>query len=323
MENYPTLEQIKKARERLGTLIQETPAHLWSDPRLTELVGKDTEVFVKLELLQVTGTFKPRGALNVMLNLSPSKLKQGVTAVSAGNHAIATAYAAKALGTSAKVVMTKSANPLRMKMSRDLGAEIELADSPLEAFARAKQIEEEEGRSFIHPFEGPLTLQGTGTAGLEFTSQVPELDAMILPIGGGGLCGGFASALKQVWPDIKIYGVEPEGANAMFQSFQQGKPVTLDRTQTIADSLAPPKAEPYTYSVCRMFVDEIVLVDDEQLKEAMRLLFQGMKLAVEPAGAATTAGLLGPLKEKVKGKKVGIIVCGSNIDIEDFHNLVS
>jgi len=109
MENYPTLEQIKKARERLGTLIQKTPAHLWTDPWLTELVGKDTEVFVKLELLQVTGTFKPRGALNVMLNLSPSKLKQGVTAVSAGNHAIATAYAAKALGTSAKVVMTKTA----------------------------------------------------------------------------------------------------------------------------------------------------------------------------------------------------------------------
>ncbi len=108
----------------------------------------------------------------------------------------------------------------------------------------------------------------------------------------------------------------------MFQSFQQGKPVTLDRTQTIADSLAPPMAEPYTYSVCRKFVDEIVLVGDEQLKEAMRLMFQGMKLAVEPAGAAATAGILGPLKEKVRGKKVGIIVCGTNIDIKDFHTLV-
>ena len=177
MKKFPTLEEIKKTRERLGTLIQETPAHLWTDPRLTEQVGKGTEVFVKLELFQVTGTFKPRGALNVMLNLSPSQLKQGVTAVSAGNHAIATAYAAKALGTSAKVVMPKTANPLRMKLSRDLGAEIELAESPLEAFARVKQIEEEEGRSFIHPFEGPLTLQGTGTAGWEFTRQVPELDA--------------------------------------------------------------------------------------------------------------------------------------------------
>ena len=257
-----------------------------------------------------------------MLNLTPAQLRRGVTAVSAGNHAIATAYAAKALGTSAKVVMPTNANALRMKLSRDLGAEIELAGSPLEAFARAKQIEEEEGRSFIHPFEGPLTLQGTGTAGWEFTRQTPELDAMVLPIGGGGLCGGFAAALKQVWPDIKIYGVEPEGANAMFQSFQQGQPVTLDRIQTIADSLAPPKTEPYTYSVCRRFVDEIVLVDDGQLKEAMRHLFHGLKLAVEPAGAASTAGILGPLKEKVRGKKVGVIVCGSNIDIKDFHNLI-
>ena len=109
----------------------------------------------------------------------------------------------------------------------------------------------------------------------------------------------------------------------MVQSFKKGQPVTLDRIQTIADSLAPPKAEPYTYNVCRQFVDEIVLVDDGQLKEAMRYLFYGMKLAVEPAGAATTAGLLGPLKERVRGKKVGIIVCGTNIDIEDFHNLVS
>jgi len=323
MDAYPTLEQIRKTKERLGSLIQETPAHHWRDPWLSKQLGENTEVFVKLELLQVTGTFKPRGALNVMLNLSSSQLKRGVTAVSAGNHAIATAYAAKTLGTTAKVVMPKSANPLRMKLSKEMGAKLELAESPLEAFDRVKQIEKEEGRVFIHPFEGPLTLQGTGTAGFEFSKQVPRLDAMILPIGGGGLCGGFAAALKQIWPKIKIYGVEPEGANSMFQSFQLGKPVTLDYIQTIADSLAPPKAEPYTYSVCTKFVDEIVLIDDRQLKDAMRHLFYGLKLAVEPAGAATTAGLLGPLKEKIKGNRTGIIVCGTNIDIKDFHSLIS
>ncbi len=146
---------------------------------------------------------------------------------------------------------------------------------------------------------------------------------MILPIGGGGLCGGFGAALKQIWPDIKIYGVEPEGANSMYLSFQQGKPVTLDQIDTIADSLAPPKAEPYTFSVCRRFVDDIVLVSNDQLKAAMRHLFYGLKLAVEPAGAAATAGLLGPLKEKIKGQRVGIIACGTNIDIEDFYRLVS
>ena len=323
MANYPTLEQIKHTRERLGTLIQETPAHHWRDPELLEQVGKGTEVFIKLELFQVTGTFKPRGALNVIMNLNPSQLKQGVTAVSAGNHAIATAYAAKVMGTSAKVVMPKTANSYRVKLSKALGAEIELTESPHEAFDRAKQIEKEEGRSFIHPFEGPLTLQGTGTAGLEFIEQVPKLDAMILPIGGGGLCGGFAAALKQVYPGIKVYGVEPEGANVMFKSFESGRTVTLDYIKTIADSLAPPKTEPYTYSICRKFVDEIVLISDKQLKEAMRHLFYGIKLAVEPACAATTAGLLGPLKEKIKGKKVGIIACGTNIDIKDFHNLIS
>ena len=323
MDDYPTLQQIKQAKDRLGSLVIETPATPWRDARLAELIGGDTEVFVKLELFQVTGTFKPRGALNVMLHLEKPQLERGVTAVSAGNHAIATAYAAKVLGTTAKVVMPKNANALRMKLSRELGAEIVLADNPHDAFARVRQIEQEEGRTFIHPFEGPLTLQGTGTAGLEFVNQVPRLDAMILPIGGGGLCAGFGAALKQSWPDVKIYGVEPEGAPSMSLSFEQGKPATLDGIDTIADSLAPPKAEPYTFSVCRRFVDDIVRVSDQQLKAAMRHVFYGLKLAVEPAGAAATAGLLGPLKENVKGQRVGIIVCGTNIDLDDFHRLVS
>jgi threonine dehydratase len=323
MGHEPTLAQIRDARKALGSLIVETPSHHWRDLRLTERLGHDTEIFVKLELLQITGTFKPRGALNVMLNLTKQQLSAGVTAVSAGNHAIAVAYGAKALGTSAKIVMPKNANRLRMQLSRDLGAEIVLADNPHDAFSRVEKIKQEEGRAFIHPFEGPLTVQGTGTAGLEFTKQVPQLDAMILPIGGGGLCAGFAAALKQTWPEIKIYGVEPAGANSMHQSFQQGRTITLEKIDTIADSLAPPKAEPYTYDICRRYVDQIVLVDDDQLKIAMRHLFHELKLAVEPAGSATTAGLLGPLKEKIKGKKVGIIVCGSNITTDNFNALVA
>ncbi|MGV7222025.1 MAG: threonine ammonia-lyase [Nitrospinales bacterium] len=323
MSDGPSLAQIRDARKALGSLIVETPSHHWRDLRLTERLGRNTEIFVKLELLQITGTFKPRGALNVMLNLSKKQLSEGVTAVSAGNHSIAVAYGAKALNTSAKIVMPKNANPLRMQLSRDLGAEIVLADNPHDAFSRVEKIKKDEGRTFIHPFEGPLTVQGTGTAGLEFTQQVPCLDAMILPIGGGGLCAGFAAALKQTWPEIKIYGIEPQGANSMYQSFQKSRPITLEKIDTIADSLAPPMAEPYTYSICRRYVDEIVLVDDDQLKSAMRHLFHELKLAVEPAGAATTAGLLGSLKDKVKNKKVGIIVCGSNIEPDNFHDLIS
>ena len=317
----PSLEDIEAARKRLGSSIVETPTQPWQDAEILRPLGADTQVFVKLELFQVTGTFKPRGALNVMLQLDADRLRRGVTTVSAGNHAIATAYAAGQLGTSAKVVMPKNANALRMRRARALGAEIELAENPYDAFERVRNIEKEEGRTFIHPFEGPLTLAGTGTAGLELTRQVPPLDCMILPIGGGGLCGGMAAALKQSWPDIRIYGVEPEGANSMYLSFEQARPVTLTRIDTIADSLAPPKAEPYTYSVCRRFVDEIVLVSDDALKTAMRHLFYGMKLAVEPAGAAAAAGLLGPLREKVRGKKVGIIACGANIEMADFFRL--
>ena len=323
MSYYPTLYQIKETKNRLASLIVETPGQPWCDQRLFERIGKGTEVFVKLELFQVTGSFKPRGALNVMLNLKRDALTRGVTTVSAGNHAIATAYAAKILGTTVKVVMPKNSNVLRVNMAKNLGAEIIFTDGSLEAFSRSHQIQRDEGRAFIHPFEGLLTLQGTGTSGLEFIQQVPELEVMILPVGGGGLCAGFAAALKQTWPNIKIYGVEPEGADSMYRSFQKGKPVTLEQINTIADSLAPPKTEPQTFNVCRRFVDEIVRVSDKQLKDAMRELFYGMKLVVEPAGAASTAGLLGPLREKIKGKKVGLIVCGANIEIDDFYGLIS
>ncbi len=323
MPDYPTLKEIEAARERLRPHIVETPTQPWPDSAWAKTHGAGTEVYVKLELLQVTGTFKPRGALNNMLHLTPDELKRGVTAVSAGNHAIATAYAAQVLGSTAKVVMPKNANPLRMARARELGADIVLADNPHDAFAKVEAIERTEGRRFIHPFEGPRTLAGTATAGLEMTRQAPRLDCMVLPIGGGGLCGGFSSALTQVWPGIKIYGVEPDGAACMSESFRAGKPVTLSRIDTIADSLAPPRAEPYTYAVCRRFVEDIVRVSDAELKAAMRHLFHGMKLAVEPAGAAAAAGLLGPLKERVRGKKVGLIACGANIDIADFCKLVS
>ncbi len=321
MPDYPTLEEIEAARERLAPFIVETPTQRWTDPDGSEALG--AEVHVKLELFQVTGTFKPRGALNNMLHLTQQELKRGVTAVSAGNHAIATAYAAKVLGSSAKVVMPKNANPLRKQRARALGADIVEADDSHDAFAKVEAIERNEGRRFVHPFEGPMTLAGTATAGLEMTRQAPKLDCMILPIGGGGLCGGFAAALKQVWPGIRVYGVEPQGAACMSESFQAGKPVALTRIDTIADSLAPPRAEPYTYAVCRRFVDDIVTVGDAELKVAMRRLFYGMKLAVEPAGAAAAAGLLGPLQDRVRGKKVGIIACGANIGLADFCGLVA
>lgn len=323
MHKELSLDAVAATRERLGDRVITTPALNWKGSELSAAIGDDIDVFVKLELFQRTGTFKPRGAMNVMMQLSPEQLQKGITAVSAGNHAIAAAYCAQQVGTSAKIFMPKVAKPLRVKRAQEYGADIIFCDTQSEMFVLAEKAQEEEGRTFVHPFEGPLTVQGTATAGLEFSQQVPQLDAMILPIGGGGLCAGFSAALKQVWPAIKIYGVEPEGSNTMSLSFANGAPVRKEDVKSIADSLSPPMAEPYTFSVCQQYVDEIVLVSDQALREAMKVIFYDLKLAVEPAGAATTAALCGPLKERLAGQRVGVITCGSNIGIDDFYQLVS
>ena len=207
----PTLEAIRVTRARLGERVVTTPVRLWQDGALSRVVGPQTSVFLKEELFQRTGSFKPRGALAVMLDLSPEELVRGVTAVSAGNHALAVAYAAAVLGTTAKVVMPKSANPFRVEGCRALGATVELVDDVHQAFARVKEIEAAEGRTFVHPFEGPKTALGTATLGLELVEQVEGLDAVIVPIGGGGLCAGVAAAVKLASPRTLVFGVEPEG----------------------------------------------------------------------------------------------------------------
>src|SRR5919199_4810978 len=189
----PTLERIRAARERLGDCIATTPLWPWRGDAIEHAAGSTTQVLLKLELFQHAGSFKPRGALCAMMDLSQDALRHGVTAVSAGNHAMAVGYAARALGTSAKVVMPRNANPARVQGCREYGAQVELVDDVHRAFARVREIEEQEGRTFVHPFEGPLTALGTATLGLEVCAQAPGLDAVIIPIGGGGLCAGVAS----------------------------------------------------------------------------------------------------------------------------------
>ncbi|MBA4758913.1 threonine/serine dehydratase [Sphingosinicella sp.] len=313
-----TIDAIRDARAALGTRIVTTPTLDWEADELRDRLGPDTRVNLKLELFQRTGTFKPRGALTVMMALSEAQRARGVTAVSAGNHAIATAYAARTLGISARVVMMPTANPARIERCRRLGAEVEIAADGAAAFERAKQIEAEEGRVFVHPFEGPLTALGTATIGLEWASQTEPLDVLICPIGGGGLCGGLATAIRLLMPDCRVFGVEPEGADNMYRSFAQGAPATNAKIATIADSLGPPYSLPYSFRLCREAVEEIVLVSDDALRAGMDLLFREARLAVEPAAAAATAALMGPLAERVRGKRVGVIVCGANIDIAGF-----
>jgi threonine dehydratase len=231
---------------------------------------------------------------------------------------MAVGYAARVLGTTAKVVMPKKANPFRVQACRDLGAEVELTEDVHQAFARVKEIEEREGRTFVHPFEGPLTARGTGTLGLEILDQVPDLDAVIVPIGGGGLAAGVAAAVKQARPQCQVFGVEPEGADTMHRSFALGSPQAIAEVRTIADSLGAPHAAPYSFALCRRYLDDLVMVDDEALRGALRLLFASAKLAVEPAGAAATAALCGPLRDRLRGRRVAVMVCGANIDARSF-----
>ena len=189
-------------------------------------------------------------------------------------------------------------------------------------FAMVERIAAEEGRTFIHPFEGRTTALGTATLGLELCEQLPGLQAVIVPIGGGGLCAGVASAVKLLAPQCEVIGVEPFGADSMYRSFAAGEPRSIERVATIADSLGAPYALPISFEYCRRNVDELVRVSDDELRSAMRFLLRNAKLAVEPAGAATTAALLGPARERLRGKRVAAIVCGSNIDEATYAKLI-
>ena len=314
----PDLAAMEAARETLGDLIDETPVQRWRAATVSDALGPESDVFLKLELFQRTGTFKARGALLSAMALDDAARARGVTAVSAGNHAIAVAFAAHSVGTTAKVVMMEGADPFRVAQVRRYGAELVLVPDVHAAFETVRAIEGEEGRTMIHPFEGRTIACGTATVGLELARQVPALDAVIVPVGGGGLCAGVSCAIKAVQPDCRVYGVEPEGADTMHRSFAAGAPQPIERVKTIADSLGAPFALPYSFGLCRRYVDELVKIDDEAMRRAMGLLFAEMKLAVEPAGAAATAALLGPLAGQLRGRRAAVIVCGTNIDAKKF-----
>lgn len=313
----PDIEEIQALRDQLASQVIETPVIQCA--AIEDVLGKNTQVFAKLEFLQRTGTFKARGALATLHELTPDQLEAGVTAVSAGNHAIATAFAAEALETTAKVVMTRTANPSRIEACQSYGAEVVLADDVHQAFEVAERIQNEEGRYFVHPFEGQSIAKGTGTVGLEICEQCDDFDAVIVPVGGGGLIGGIANVIKRLRPAVEVIGVEPAGADSMHKSLAHGEPMTIETVQTIADSLGAPFALPYSFGLCQLHVDRLTLVDDTQLRKAMGFLFNAMKIAVEPACAASTAALLGPLRKSLLGKRVVLVMCGSNIDWATFE----
>jgi threonine dehydratase len=317
-----TLADIRAARALFGDRIRTTPVQPLAGPAVEAALPPGTRVTLKLELFQHTGSFKARGALVNTLSLTAAERSRGICAISAGNHAIAAAFAARAVGTSAKIVMKEGANPFRVAECRRYGGEIVFEPEFQAAFRKVEEIREKEGRTLVHPFEGLRTAMGTGTLGLEFIEQAQDLEAVIVPIGGGGLAAGLSTAIRQAKPDCRIYGVEPFGADSMFRSFAAGSPQSLEKIETIADSLGAPYALPISYALCRASIDEIVRIDDREMVAAMRFLLENARLSVEPAGAASTAALLGPLRERLAGRRVGLIVCGSNIAAEAYAHLI-
>jgi threonine dehydratase len=316
-----TVSDARATAGMIGPHILTTPVVKWAGQKLRSKIPSSMSVVSKLEMFQYSGTFKARGALSNILRLDDVARKRGVTAMSAGNHAVAVAYAASATEVDAKLVMQSSANPSRVEMARAFGAEILFAEDGPSGFAMAEEIAKAERRTFIHPFDGRNTALGTATLGLEFFDQAGPVDLMVIAVGGGGLAAGIATVTKQLNPDCYIVGVEPEGASSMVQSFASGRAENIGVPNTIADSLAPPMTLPYPFELCRSNIDELCVVTDDELRSAMRLIFDDMKLAVEPACAATTAALLN-LAKNFAGKRVGLVFCGSNIDWSSFSTLV-
>jgi threonine ammonia-lyase medium form len=308
----PTLHDIEEARERIAGKVHRTP--MLTSRTLGERLG--VEIYIKAELFQKTGSFKARGAYNNIAQLSDDEKARGIITVSSGNHAGATAWAAQAAGVPATVVMAESASPVKVAACRGYGANVVLhGATATEAFAEMYRLREERNLTFIHPFDSDRTLAGTGTIGLEILEDVPDVDTVVAGIGGGGLIGGVATAIGLAKPSARVIGVEPTGADAMTRSLAAGQVVHLDHVETIADGLAPPFVGELPLMAVQRYVEQVVTLTDDEIKEGMRFLIERCKLVVEPAGAAATAAILLGKVPLRPGEKVVLIVSGGNIDI--------
>ena len=266
-------------------------------------------VFLKAELFQRTGSFKPRGVLNSLSRLSDEERRAGVIAASAGNHAQAVAYCAALEGIDALLVMWKTASPAKIAATRGYGAEVDLeAESPAVVFDRLEELRAKTGRTFIHPFDGPHTIAGQGTVGVEIAEDVPGVDVVVIPVGGGGLIAGIATAL----PDVRVVGVEPRISNALTAALAAGKAVPVD-ARSIADGLNAPFAGELPLRIAHERGIEVVMVEEEEIEAAMRFLYERAKLACEPAGAVAVAALVSGKVPADESQTVVCVVTGGNV----------
>ena len=306
-----TLQDVQAARERLGRAIYHTPCPV--SLTLSKLCGCHT--YFKLENLQMTGSFKERGALNRLLQLSDAEKRAGVVAASAGNHAQGVAHHATRLGIRSVIVMPKQTPLIKVSNTRDLGGEVILHGANYdEALALARQLAKEQGFTFVHAFDDDAVIAGQGTIGLELLEEEARFDAVVVPIGGGGLISGLAVAMKTLQPDIRIIGVEPEHAASMRAAMLAGQPTEISIEPTIADGLAVKRAGTRTLEVVQHYVDEVVSVSEEEIASAILKLLEIEKTVVEGAGAASLAAVLFHKVSGLEEKNVAIVVCGGNID---------
>jgi threonine dehydratase len=307
----PTLDDIRAAADTIEGRVHHTP--VLSSATLSQRLG--APVWLKAELLQRTGSFKVRGAFTRLSALTAEERQRGVIGVSAGNHAQALALAAHELGTSALVLMPPDASAAKVAATRGYGGQVDL-DSPDAAtmFARMHELAETSGRVIVHPFDDPVVQAGQGTVGLELAEQLPSLDTVVVPIGGGGLITGIAAAVKALAPGTRVIGVEPELAPSVSQALDAGEPVAVALGDTIADALKAPATGPNALEGVRAGVDDVVLVSEQELIEGLRFLYGRAKLACEAGAAAGVAALLASRIDVTGSGGVAVVVSGGNID---------
>lgn len=311
MQQTPlTLEIIRESAQRLRGRVRRTPL-LRARPAVSP-VPTDAELWLKLETLQATGSFKLRGALNLAISLNAAEKRHGLVTASGGNHGLGVAFAARAEGLPARVYLPESTPPAKRAALAALGAEVEVTDGVWDdAQTAALAFANTSGMCYVHPFADSRVVAGQGSVGLEILEDCPDIDTILVAIGGGGLIGGVAAAIKQQRPDIKIIGVEPIGAPTLSTCLRAGKLVTLDEITTRAGSLAPRRTDAYNLALVQRYADDILLVSDDDMRTAAAWLWQEYHLSVELSGAASIAALH---KHKIPGKHIAAILCGSGED---------
>ncbi|MGL4392763.1 MAG: threonine ammonia-lyase [Fusobacteriaceae bacterium] len=319
MEKDVTLESIEEARKKIGKYIRNTP--LFDAPILSKMTGNN--IYVKFENLQKTGSFKLRGALNKILNLTDEEKKRGVIAASAGNHAQGVALGAELFGIKATIVMPESAPLPKISATKSYGAEIVLHGAIFDdAFAKAQELQKETGLVFLHPFDDADVISGQGTIGLEILEQLENIDIILIPIGGGGMIAGIAKAIKSKKPSVKVIGVQTDNVPSMEEALKVGMPVEIKAKPTIADGIAVRKAGVQTYKLIKENVDDVITVSEDEIANAILFSIENGKTVAEGAGAVALAAILaGKIKEK--GKNICAIISGGNIDINLMDRIIN